>query len=127
MREHHGDGHLAAVVAAGIDRPAINVLTELWLGFGLGEYSLTRGLTGEQLTAAVDSLESQGLVADGALTAEGRRWRDRIEEETDRSQSALIEALGDDLDAVIDGADAISTAIVDARAFPADPRKRAAG
>ena len=44
VREHRGDGHLAAVVAAGIEHVAINVLTELWVGFGVGEYSATRGL-----------------------------------------------------------------------------------
>jgi hypothetical protein len=91
------------------------------------EYSFTRGLIGAQLADAVASLEDRGLLADAALTPDGQRVRDAIEAATDQSQAALVTALGDDLEAVIDGADAISTAIVDAPAFPSDPRKRAAG
>jgi hypothetical protein len=43
VREHRGDGHLAVLVGAGLGAVEANVLTELWLGFGLGEYSGTRG------------------------------------------------------------------------------------
>ena len=127
VREHRGDGHLAAAVAAGLDMAAVNVLTELWLGFGVGEYSATRGLSPDQLAAALGSLEAQGLVADGALTSVGRSRREELELATDRSQQALIDALGEAIEPVIDRAGAISTKIVAARSFPTDPRKRAAG
>ncbi len=49
VREHRGDGHLAALVAAGLDAVEANVLTERWLGFGLGEYSATRGFGTERV------------------------------------------------------------------------------
>ncbi|MGZ4706618.1 MAG: SCO6745 family protein [Acidimicrobiales bacterium] len=127
VREHRGDGHLAAVVAAGIDMAAVNVLTELWLGFGVGEYSATRGLGGDRLAATVASLEGQGLVTDGALTSAGRALRDELEAATDRSQRSLISALGDDLEPIVLATDAVSASIVAAQAFPSDPRKRAAG
>jgi hypothetical protein len=127
VREHRGDGHLAAVVAAGVDMLAINVITELWLGYGVGEYSFTRGLNGETLAATVSTLEAQGLVADGALTPAGRAMRDELEDTTDRSQRQLIEALGDNLDPITTAAASISTSILAAKAFPTDPRKRAAG
>ena len=127
VREHRGDGHLAAVVASGIGMLEINVLTELWLGFGVGEYSATRGLGGDVLTATVAGLEERGLVADGTLTEQGRSLRDEIEAATDRSQRALIDALGGEIESIIERADAISDELVAARSFPSDPRKRAAG
>jgi hypothetical protein len=43
VREHRGDGHLAAPVAAGLDVVTMNVLT-VWLGYPPGEYSATRVL-----------------------------------------------------------------------------------
>lgn len=127
VREHRGDGHLAAVVASGIGMREINVLTELWLGFGVGEYSATRGLGPEHLAATVAALEGQGLVADAMLTAAGRSLRDELEAATDRSQRQLIDELGDAVEPIIERADAISTDLVAARSFPTDPRKRAAG
>jgi len=127
VREHRGDGHVAAVVAAGIDLVTINVLTELWLGFGVGEYSATRGLGADQLASVTARLEAQGLMADGALTPAGRALRDDIESATDRSQQQLIDALGDTVEPIIERADAISAQLVAARSFPTDPRKRAAG
>ena len=127
VREHRGDGHLAAVVASGIGMREINVLTELWLGFGVGEYSATRGLGPEHLAATVAGLEGQGLVADAMLTAAGRSLRDELEAATDRSQRQLIDELGDAVEPIIERADAISTDLVAARSFPTDPRKRAAG
>ncbi len=127
VREHRGDGHLAAIVASGIGLREVNVLTELWLGFEVGEYSATRGLGPDQLAVAVATLEEQGLVADGALTDAGRSVRDELEAATDRSQRQLIDELGPTIEPIIERADAISADLVRARSFPTDPRKRAAG
>jgi hypothetical protein len=43
VREHRGDGHLAACIAAGLDAPSMTVLTEAWLGMPPGSYLATRG------------------------------------------------------------------------------------
>ena len=127
VREHRGDGHLAAVVAAGLTAVEANVLTERWLGFGLGEYSATRGFGPPQLGAAVANLQARGWMDGDDLTDRGRAARVRIEEVTDASQEALIEGCGAGLDGIIARAGDISTRLVAARAFPADPRKRAGG
>jgi hypothetical protein len=127
VREHRGDGHLAAVVAAGLTAVEANVLTERWLGFGLGEYSATRGFGPVQLGAAVANLQARGWMDGDDLTDRGRAARVRIEEVTDASQEALIEGCGAGLDGIIAKAGDISTRLVAARAFPADPRKRAGG
>jgi hypothetical protein len=128
VREHRGDGHIAASVAAGLDCVQMNVLTELWLGYPIGEYSATRAFAPERIEAAADSLRANGWLDESAkLTAAGRDMRDEIEAATDRSQDALISALGADVDEVIVIAERVGTAVLAAHAAPADPRKRAAG
>lgn len=128
VREHRGDLHLAACVAAGLDMVTANVLTELWLGYPLGEYSGTRGYGPDALQASLDGLVARGwATADGALTPAGVEARLAIEAATDTGQDALVAALGDGLDRVVDGCAAVSARILAAHQAPADPRKRAAG
>ena len=127
VREHRGDGHLAACAVAGLDMAEMNVLTELWLGYNVGEYSATRGFDAALLASAVESLALRGWVVDGVISVEGRRARDAIEQATDDSQVQLIRALGNDLDVIVDRLGAVSAAVVSSQAAPADPRKRAAG
>ncbi len=127
VREHRGDGHLAACVAEGLTAIDSNILTELWLDFAIGEYSGTRGFGPDRVAAAVARLEGREWVADGALTEAGRTVRDRVEAATDASEAALVAALGDECESIIANAEAIAERVMSARAFPHDPRKRAAG
>jgi hypothetical protein len=127
FREHRGDGHLAASVAAGLDMVTMNVLTEVWLGYPPGEYSATRGFSPDRIDASVADLRRREWLGDDGLTKSGRAARDAIEEATDRSQDALILALGDSLESVVAAATTIGSAVIAAHAAPADPRKRAAG
>ena len=128
VREHRGDGHLAACVAAGLDAIDMNILTELWLGYPFGEYSATRGFSPTQLSAAAAHLRERGwLNTDDSLTGEGRKLRDAIEHGTDTSQRSLIEQLGGNLASVISSGRSITSAVLTACAAPADARKRAAG
>jgi hypothetical protein len=127
VREHRGDSHLAALVGAGLDAVEANVLTERWLGFGLGEYSATRGFGPDDLEAAVERLEARGWMRGHELTDAGRRARLGVEAATDAGQSALIDALGSRLDEVVEGTAEISARLIAAGSFPADPRKRAGG
>lgn len=127
VREHRGDGHLAACVAAGLDMAEMNVLTEVWLGYRVGQYSSTRGFDASQLANAVGALESRGWMSNGHLTAPGQVARDAIEAATDLAQHQLIRALGKNLEALCSQLDAVTAAVLAAHATPADPRKRAAG
>jgi hypothetical protein len=127
VREHRGDGHLAATITFGLDAVEANVFTELWLGYGLGEYSGTRGWSAERIAAAVASLESRGWMRNGVLTAEGVQARLRLEADTDNTQEQLVALIGDRVDDLIGRASALSDRVMDAVSFPPDPRKRAAG
>lgn len=127
VREHRGDSHLAASVAAGLDPVRMGILSEVWVGYPVGEYSGTRAWPEETHAAAVARLEADGLIADGAITEKGRAFRDGIEAATDAAQRDLVEAIGDRLDDVVARVDVWSQRCIEAGAFPLDPRKRAAG
>lgn len=127
LREHRGDGHVGVLVSEGLDAVEANIVTELWLGMPLGSYTATRGWSDEQLDSAVGKLRDRGVVGDGGLTLEGQDLRFRIEQATDRAERAVVEAIGDDLEATIEQLSAWSARCVAAGAFPPDPYKRAAG
>ena len=127
IREHRGDGHVATCVGAGLGGCEMNILTELWLGYSLGEYSHTRFWSREAHEAAVASLTVSGLVSQWKLTRDGWAFRTRIEERTDASQRTLIRALGHQLEPLLEKLTAWSDRCVVAGLYPSDPRKRAAG
>jgi hypothetical protein len=61
------------------------------------------------------------------ITDSGRDARAAIEASTDAGQGALVEACGATLADIISRAADVSMRLVEARSFPADPRKRAGG
>jgi hypothetical protein len=126
-REHRGDAHLGACVAAGVDGLEANVLTELRIGFELYEYTGTRGWSPEAMDAAVARLAARGWMADGALTPAGRVARDDIEAATDLAQARVLDTLASGLDELVGTLGGWADRVVDAGWFPPDPYKRAAG
>ena len=98
LREFRGDSHIAAWIAAGFDATEIGLLTELYWGLPMRTYSRTRAWTDEQFDAALERLESRGLVADGAFTDAGRAAREAVEVHTDDQMRLAVDALGDDAD-----------------------------
>lgn len=127
LREHRGDGHLAACVTAGLTGLEANLLTEMRVGWEPLAYTATRGWSPEAMQAAVDRLTSRGLVAGGALTEAGHALRDAVEQTTDELVQPVVEALGTELQYVERLLDGWSQQIVDAGWFPPDPYKRASG
>ncbi len=126
-RENRGDGNLAVSVSAGLDRVEMNVLTELWLGYPLGEYSSSRGFGPDLIAAATERFRLRGWMDADSLTEDGRLAREEIERATDDTQKSIIEALGDDVGEITKAFAVIGRAVVDSGAAPSDPRKRAAG
>lgn len=127
IREHRGDSHIAACVAEGLDPIAMSILTELWVGFPLGEYSGSRGWAPEAIEACVQRLQADGLLDGENLSADGRALRDRIEDATDRAQEQMVAGLGDNVDGLIADLDTWSDRCIAASAFPPNAYKRAAG
>ena len=127
IREHRGDSHVAACVAAGVDAVAMNILTELYLEMPLFAYSASRAWPEDVLQGTVERLRSEGLIEGDGLSERGRRFRREIEERTDAAQEPIIQAIGDDLEATVSQLAEWSAACVEAKAFPPDIYKRAAG
>ncbi|MHA3703007.1 SCO6745 family protein [Jatrophihabitans sp. YIM 134969] len=96
LREHRGDGHLAALLRAELSGvEAIQTHTATGRGFTAEAAKKLRGWSDDQWSAATDRLRARGLLdADGGLTAEGVALRAQVEAETDALAAAPWEHLG---------------------------------
>ena len=93
LREHRGDGHIAALMVAGLD-PVESLVSFAAIGAASVERFESRGWSPEEWTAARERLTARGLVdADGAATDTGRALRRAVEEDTDRLAAAPWRAL----------------------------------
>ncbi|WP_435155569.1 SCO6745 family protein [Amycolatopsis sacchari] len=104
LREHRGDGHVALLVSEGISGLEAHVLRDAVDG-SRHLMLRSRGWTEEEWQAAAARLTTRGLLADGGLSAEGRRLREHIERRTDelaaQPYAAATEAELHELDAVL--------------------------
>jgi hypothetical protein len=95
LREHRGDGHFAAVLAAGLDGCEVLVL-RCGLDMDRGTMQPIRGWSDEQWDAAQARLVDRGLVdAGGVITEAGRDLRVTVERATDRAAERPWASLGD--------------------------------
>ncbi|MDQ0846640.1 hypothetical protein [Streptomyces sp. V1I6] len=96
LREHRGDGHLAALLAAGLD-PLEALVSHTATGKGMAPRWIlsTRGWGRTDWEAAQSRLRERGLIdAEGELTEAGTALRTELEEHTDRLDRAPYEHLG---------------------------------
>lgn len=96
LREYRGDGHISALVAAGLSGIE-SLITHTATGRGMlvDAAKMLRGYSDEQWSLAEDGLRARGLLdADGALTAEGVALRSAIEAQTDELGAAPWQHLG---------------------------------
>ncbi|WP_030712913.1 SCO6745 family protein [Streptomyces sp. NRRL F-2580] len=123
LREHRGDGHLAALLLAGLD-PVEALVSHTATGKGMTPKWLKgmRGWGQEDLDAAADRLRERGVLdAAGELTAQGVALRERLEDDTDRLDAAPYEHLGEDgVARLTELGGALVIKAVTAGAFPAD-------
>jgi hypothetical protein len=94
LREHRGDGHIAALV--GVAMGPADVLT-LRCGLDLTRASVqpARGWTDQEWTAAETRMNERGwLTADGTVTDAGRDLVQSLEDATDVAAAAPWDALG---------------------------------
>lgn len=95
LREHRGDGHVAALTAAGLDGCEAHLSLVGSGSLPAAALKPHRGWSDEAWDAAATRLRARGwLRDDGSLTAEGRRGRGWIEDTTDRLALRPWEGLG---------------------------------
>ncbi|MFD9410062.1 hypothetical protein ACFWBN_24020 [Streptomyces sp. NPDC059989] len=125
LREHRGDGHLAALLIVGLD-PVEALVSHGATGKGMTSkwVKATRGWDQSDLDAATERLRARGaLDAAGELTGEGKALRERLETETDRLDAAPYEHLGaEGLARLAELGGGFVLKAVAAGAFPADLR-----
>ena len=106
LREHRGDGHVAALAAAGIDGCQAHQLLIAEQGLPPDLFFDNRGWDDDQQRRSLEVLVSRGLIEGTTLTELGADLRDQIEAITDeRAAEPFNEALDEDdlarLDAVL--------------------------
>jgi hypothetical protein len=94
LREHRGDGHIAALQVAGLD-PCEAPMSFAAISAAPEEVFASRGWTEAEWSAARDRLAARGWIdAAGKATERGRDGRGEVEWRTDRLADAPWQALG---------------------------------
>lgn len=113
LREHRGDGHIAALVTEGIGRTEAHVLHALSQDMRAEEYGRVHHLPAPQLAAVVEGMRSRGLIdASGWLSDAGRACKARVEAVTDRLAAPAYEGLAaEEVDQLIEDLKPIAAAL----------------
>ena len=114
LREHRGDGHVAALMTMGVGGTESHVLHALSEGMPAEEFGRVAHLPEAQLAAVVDEMHARGLIgADGWLSAAGRQTKERVESLTDVLAAPAYDVLEpDELDLLIDDLEPLAGALV---------------
>jgi hypothetical protein len=108
LREHRGDGHVAALLGARIGGAEAHVLSALEMGIHPPEsHGRIHHLPKKRLAEVMDGLRERGIVdGEGRFTDAGREVKQRIEDLTDELAAPPYDALSaaekDELVAVLE-------------------------
>jgi hypothetical protein len=95
LRESRGDGHVAALIVAGLDPCEALVMFGADHGLDPSYLRAARAWPEPGWQAATNRLIERGLLADGRLTSKGTDLRHWIEQATDEAAAAPWQALGE--------------------------------
>ena len=120
IREHRGDGHVAALVDAGVTPSEALVLQAATGRSPEQGMRGNRGWSDAEWDAAVASLQRRGLLGDELrTTSAGAQLRQTIEEHTDHLAAPIVDALSDDqADELIALLTPLAEAVMAAEAVP---------
>ena len=95
LREHRGDGHIAALMSEGVGGLEAHVLFALDMDMPADTFGRIRHLPEAQIAAVIDGMHDRGLIGgDGWLTNQGRAAKQRVEGLTDDLAATPYESLG---------------------------------
>jgi hypothetical protein len=123
LREHRGDGHVAALLTAGLDPVETLVLFAADLEMDAEFLRKRRGWSEHEWAEALGRLTERGLFDAGGLTAAGRAVRAEVEAHTDELADPPVAAIGAAAaERLVALAAPLVTAIIDAGGFlPGNP------
>jgi hypothetical protein len=94
LREHRGDGHIAALMVEGVGGLEAHVLFALDMDMPADKFGRIHHLPAAQLGAVIDGLRTRGLIADdGWLSEQGHAVKQRVESLTDDLAANPYESL----------------------------------
>jgi hypothetical protein len=119
LREHRGDGHIAALMVDGVARLEAHVLYALDMNMPAHKFGRIHHLPAAQIDAVMDAMRDRGLIADdGWLSEQGRAVKQRVETLTDELAAKPYESLQPaELDELIDALEPLATLLVAAQDF----------
>jgi hypothetical protein len=94
LREHRGDGHIAALMVEGVGGLEAHVLYALDMDMPAEKFGRIHHLPAAQIAALIDGLRDRGLIGDdGWLSEDGRAVKRRVEAITDDLAAKPYESL----------------------------------
>src|SRR3954466_11667057 len=117
LREHRGDGHIAALMTEGVAGLEAHVLLALDMNMPAEKSGRIHHLPAAQLAAVVDGMRDRGLIGDdGWLSEHGRAVKQRVEALTDDLAAKPYESLErDELDELMTTLEPLATLLVAAQ------------
>jgi hypothetical protein len=117
LREHRGDGHIAALMVEGVGRLEAHVLFALAMDVPAAKFGRIHHLPAAQIEAVITGMRDRGLIGeDGWLSDEGRAVSRRVEALTDQMAAKPYEILSPaDLDELIASLEPLATVLVAAQ------------
>jgi len=112
LREHRGDGHVAALTASGLDGIEALVLFAASEGLPESLFLAARGWSAEEWSEAADRLRDRGLLDGDRISPDGAMLRRSVEAMTDHQAALPFAALSvGEQERLQDGLDAVGAAV----------------
>lgn len=119
LREHRGDGHVAALVAAGFDGCETHVMADAAATVVRSQTQKNRGWSDDEWAAAAARLAERGLIeAGGSLTPRGRSVWTEVAVATNRAASGPWSVADVSADGLYDTWRQLSNALYDGAVVP---------
>ncbi|WP_193614936.1 SCO6745 family protein [Nocardioides lijunqiniae] len=117
LREHRGDGHIAALMAERVSGLEAHVLLALDLGIPASTFGRLHHLPTATLTELFETMKGRGLITDEAtFTPAGRQVKDRVEHLTDELALAPYDVLSTaEVDELVAALEPLSQRVMDAQ------------
>ena len=117
LREHRGDGHIAALMIEGVGGLEAHVLFALDMGMPAKKFGRIHHLPAAQLATVVDGMRDRDLIGDdGWLSQQGRAVKQRVEALTDSLAAKPYESLEpDELDELVASLEPLATLLLGAQ------------
>ena len=117
LREHRGDGHIAALMSEGVGGLEAHVLVALDMDMPAERFGRIHHLPAAQLAEVIDGMRDRGLIGDdGWLTDRGRAVKQRVEALTDDLAALPYESLEpDELEELMSALEPLATRLLGAQ------------